>query len=62
MDLYDVPVQNQLTGEQRTVSLRASWPQEAQVAALVQLFRLHEWRKAVAFPAERRPIHASGEG
>ena len=53
MELYDVTVQNQLTGEVAVLAVSSSWPQDAQVEALVQLFKLHGWRKAVAFPAKR---------
>jgi hypothetical protein len=61
MESYDVVVRNELTEEVATVALRSSCPQEAQVEALVQLFRLRGWRKAVAFPAERGPGQASAE-
>ena len=54
MESYDVAVRNELTGEVATVSLDSSSPQDAQVAALVQQFRLCGWRNATAFPAKRQ--------
>lgn len=61
MELYDVTVRNELTGEVATISLQSSWPQEAQVAALVQLFKLQGWRKAVALPPQRSPAQSPVE-
>jgi hypothetical protein len=49
---YDVRVRNELTGEVTTVSLQSNCWEEAQVAALVKLFKSQGWRKAVALQPE----------
>lgn len=46
---YDVTVRNELTGEVATVEVRSDCWQQAQVDALVLLFRSSGWRKAVAY-------------
>lgn len=61
MESYDIVVRNELTGEVATVTVKSSWPQDAQVEALVQLFRALGWRKATAFPAERSSRQPSAE-
>jgi hypothetical protein len=50
--LYEVVVCNELTGEVERVRLTSSCSQEAQVDALVHLFKEQGWRKAVAWQAE----------
>lgn len=49
---YDVKVRNELTGEEMTVSLDSNSWQDAQVHALILLFKHVGWRKAVAYPPE----------
>lgn len=52
MDLYRVPVRNELTGEVRVLDVLASFITDAQIEALQRLFREENWRKAVALPGE----------
>lgn len=51
--LYDVVVSNDLTDEMTTVSLRSTGETDAQVEALVSLFRSRGWRKARTVRVER---------
>ncbi|GAC1334528.1 MAG: hypothetical protein NVS2B16_18840 [Chloroflexota bacterium] len=44
--LYEVVVRNELTNEETTVSLPSASQQDAQVEALICLFRCHGWRKS----------------
>ena len=46
--LYEVVVRNEVTSEVRTVRISSFGPEDAQVEALVQLFKSQGWRKAVA--------------
>lgn len=50
-DTYTVMVRNDLTGEMQAVSVVSVSPEDAQIEALVQLFKRLGWRKAVAFRA-----------
>jgi hypothetical protein len=61
MELYDITVRNELSGELETLSLTAACAQDAPVEALVQVFRLRGWRKARAFPPSGDPGLASHE-
>src|SRR5947209_8981601 len=48
--LYDISVRNELSGETATVSVLADCQAGAQVEALVALFKIRGWRKAIASP------------
>lgn len=52
MTLYRVTCIHQETGEQAQVELECSCPQEAQVEALMQLYRQWGWRHVLANRAE----------
>jgi len=55
---YTVSVRNEHTGEMTTVTISAFSAQDAQIEALVLLFRSHGWRKAVAFLPVPEPMRA----
>ena len=55
MQLYDVTVRNELTGDVATLSVSSQCPQDAQVEALVQAFRCRGWRSATALPVDAGP-------
>lgn len=54
MDRYNVEVRNELTGETETVRMATAGTcgAQAQVEALLHLFKNKGWRKAVAFQPE----------
>ena len=58
---YEVIIRNELTGEELTVSKLSYCAQDAQIEALVQAFKHHGWRKAVAFPVDLGPAQPSAE-
>ncbi|GAC1472007.1 MAG: hypothetical protein NVS2B16_32220 [Chloroflexota bacterium] len=58
--VYDVVVHNELTDEVRTVSLLSASAQDAQVDALVTLFRSHGWRKACTVRVSMATLRRAG--
>jgi hypothetical protein len=52
LDVFTVPVRNEFTGEVRVIEVHEEYFRDAQVAALVQLFREEGWRKATALVPE----------
>ncbi|HEX6506964.1 MAG TPA: hypothetical protein VF221_04960 [Chloroflexota bacterium] len=53
MELYAVPVCNELTGEMQIVSVSCGSSLDAQIEALRLVFRNQGWHKARALQAER---------
>ena len=51
MNSYQVEVRNETTGEVHSMTVHCEDPRDAQIQALVTLFRSQGWRKAVAQPA-----------
>lgn len=51
--MYEVAVRNELTGEMETVLITTGVPCDAQVQALLHLFKTRGWRKAVALQPRR---------
>lgn len=52
LDTYHVPVRNDLTGEVRIIEVVSGYEEDAQIAALQQLFHGEGWRKATALRPE----------
>jgi hypothetical protein len=48
LEIYQVPVRNEATGEVRMIAVLSISAGEAQIAALKLLFREEGWRKATA--------------
>ena len=61
MEIFDVTVRNELTGEVATLSIETSIAAEAQVDALVQLFDTRGWRKATALEPVCRSLDGRAE-
>lgn len=59
--MYEVDVRNELTGEVEKVRLSCACSQDAQVNALLQLFKHQGWRKAVAAPPELALAYSESE-
>ena len=57
---YSVTVRNEHTGESTTLTIQATCPADAQLNALLSLFKANGWRKALALPAT--PLGVTGEG
>lgn len=57
--LFDVVVRNELTGEVVSVRVPCNAPQDAQIEALLGVFKNRGWRKALALPAE--PVNGVSE-
>jgi hypothetical protein len=53
VDNFTVVVRNEFTGEVRTIEVQSEYYRDAQIAALVQLFRVDGWRKATALVPEQ---------
>lgn len=51
VNTFIVAVRNELTGEIRHVEIVCDYDKDAQVLALVSMFRQQAWRKATALPA-----------
>lgn len=58
MEDYDVPVQNDVTGETTTVQIESVSAKDAQIQALSLVFRQNGWRKASAREPHRTPVEA----
>jgi hypothetical protein len=66
--VFDVVVHNELTHEETTVRLTSGCSQDAQVEALVQVFKSRGWRKISALPPipvlpsrrKGKALHSSG--
>ena len=52
MEMYEVLVRNEITGEMATITVESPSNHDAQVEALVQCFRAQGWRRATAFCPE----------
>lgn len=61
MELYEVVVRNELTGEVETVSIQCTGGCDAQVQALHRMFHARGWRKASALPPSIAPTPALSE-
>lgn len=58
MQLFDVVVRNEHTGEMVTLSIESSVGAEAQVQALTELFHTRGWNKATALSPVAREMLA----
>ena len=54
--VYEVVVQNELSGERRAVQVLCDHPETAQVEALVWQFKAAGWRRCVASPARAMEV------
>ncbi len=52
MRKYLIPVRNETTGEVKVVEILSGHDADAQVSALLQLFKQEGWRKATALRPE----------
>jgi hypothetical protein len=54
LEVFSIPVCNELSGEIRIVDIASEYFADAQVAALHRMFAAEGWRKAVALMPEAR--------
>lgn len=59
VDMYLVPVRNELTAEVRVVEVACCHPADAQVEALGRVFHELGWRKSCALVPYRNPDEVS---